>query len=106
ASAMPHKRGQEIELLWTKRDRRRASPDFTRGEIDDKICDARDILRSAARRCAFEKRAHPRKNLEQAGWLDDIIIRAEAETAQLFLFRAACGHDEHRRVVSRVAQPL
>src|SRR5262249_1193168 len=105
--AMPDERCQQVELLRPERYLLRPASDDPRAEVDGEISDAdlRPWIRRGATR-APEQCLDSSQDLEQPTWLDDVIIRAEAEAAQLLLLGAERRHDQDGSLSPLVAEPL
>src|SRR6185295_9785860 len=76
-------------------------------EVDAEVGDA-DLRARPARAAtrAPQQCLDSSQELEQATWLDDVVVRSEAEAAQLLLLRAQRGHDQDRQLTALVAKPL
>src|SRR5262249_53903140 len=73
SATMPDQRGEEIELLRSQRELRRAATHGARAEVDREVVDLYlETRRGGRRRGALEERLHAREDLEQPAWLHDV----------------------------------
>src|SRR6476469_2919728 len=87
---LPHQFLQDSKFTRLEEDRRLAAEHLTLKEIEDQLT-VLETVRILVERLASREGVHPRRELGEGKWLDEIVVRAGLEPENAILDPPECG---------------